>query len=315
MAFGLTRYLPTETDIGFISLRWPAFIASWVLIALSALFVYWNGVNLGIDFKGGSAIQIETPAAATDEDFNTIRSTLATLGYGDVKVQGFGAPDQVLIKVERSSDAGADEAARISEEVMTALGPVLPGVKLVNSDEISGVVSGELTTKALIAISVAIGLMVCYILIRFDWQFSLGALIALMHDIILAMGIYTALGFEVNLATVAAGLTIIGYSMNDTVVVFDRIRENLRKYKQTPLAEVINKSVNETLPRTIMTSVTTLIALIALFMLGGAALSGFTFAMILGVVVGTYSSIFIASPILLFTGVERDQPGEIDDRP
>lgn len=306
MPIALTSYFAAERNIPFISMRYWALALSALTIAITSGVILLNGFNLGIDFKGGTVVQVSFEAPP---DIDRIRSDVSSIIDGDVQVVNFGAENDILVKVE--AGAGAQDSTNAASQELTSqieskLRESQASAEIVKVDSIGGKVSGELGRKALVAISVALVMMLIYIWIRFEWQFSLGAVVALMHDILVVMGLFTAFGFEINLSIVAAGLTIIGYSMNDTVVVYDRIRENLRKYKSKPLKEVINKSINQTLSRTMLTSVSTLIALLILFFFGGPALSGFTFAMILGILIGTYSSIFIASPLLLMSGINRE---------
>jgi preprotein translocase SecF subunit len=251
-------------------------------------------------------ISTEGPA-----DLGKIRSLVSDLDLGDVQVQEFGSDHEVLIRVETQVARSVGETESIQQDVpvqiRAALDEGLSTPITVGLVEVVGPkVSGELVQSGALAVIAAVALMLVYIWFRFEWQFSLGAVIALVHDVILTIGVFSLTRIEFNLSIIAALLTIVGYSMNDTVVIYDRVRENLRKYKKMDLSELIDHSLNETLARTSMTSVTTLLALIALYVFGGEVIRGFTFAMMWGVVVGTYSSIFVAAPILLITGVKRD---------
>ncbi|MCG8443028.1 MAG: protein translocase subunit SecF [Caulobacterales bacterium] len=309
MAF-LLRLVPHSTAIPFIAARRYAFMVSGALIALSLFAALQMGLNFGIDFRGGTQIEIETPGPA---DLGEIRTVLSARDLGDVQVQEFGAANDVLIRIERQAGEGVegeDAQQNAARQVRDALTEAIPGVEFRRSEVVGPVVSGELARAGTIAISLSLALMFIYIWFRFDgWQFSLGAVAAIAHDVALTIGMFALTRIEFNLSIIAAILTIVGYSINDTVVVYDRIRENMRKFKKLDLPELLNLSINNTLSRTVMTSLTTLIALFALFFLGGEGLRGFSFAMIWGVIVGTYSSVFVAAPILLMTGV-RSAPAE-----
>ena len=297
------RLAPEETHVNFLGARKPAAAAS-VLAALASLaLLFAMGLNFGIDFRGGTLIEVRTAEVA---DIGEIRGIVGALGLGEVAVQGFGGPRDVLIRVGvLPGEEGAAQMAAV-QTVREALAAALPGSEIRRVEVVGPKVSGELITAGALAIGLAVAAILVYIWLRFEWQFAVAAVIALVHDVVLTIGVFSVIQLEFNLAIIAAILTIIGYSLNDTVIVFDRVRENLRKYKQTPLIEVLNLSINETLSRTLMTSVTTLIALIALYVLGGEVLRGFTFAMIWGIVVGTYSSVFVAAALLLWLGVKRD---------
>lgn len=293
----------TNTKIKFLALRKPAFILSTFLIISSVLIYSFNGLNFGIDFRGGTLIEIET---SETENLSTLRKSLNSLDLGDVQVQEFGSPKNILIRVEQQ--AGGDKSQQnVVNIVKTELNSSLNSeVNFRRTEVVGPKVSSELIKAGIIAIVVAVFAMLLYIWFRFEWQFSLGAVIALIHDVLLTLGIFSLLQLEFNLSIIAAILTIVGYSMNDTVVVYDRVRENLRKHRKKEILDLLNISINETLSRTIMTSVTTLLALSSLYIFGGSVIKGFTFAMIWGVLVGTYSSIFIASPLLNYLKVKRD---------
>lgn len=275
--------------------------ALFVVVSIALFFV--KGLNYGIDFRGGILIEVGTPAPA---DLGQIRSTLGGLNLGDVAIQEFGAPTDVLIRVERQAgDASAQQIA--VDQVKEALNAQIGGdISYRRVEFVGPKVSGELIQAGTLAVVLSVIAMLVYIWFRFEWQFSVGAVIALVHDVALTIGLFSLTGLEFNLSIIAAILTIIGYSMNDTVVVYDRVRENLRKYRRMELTELLNLSINDTLSRTSMTSLTTLLALFSLFFFGGEVIRGFTAAMIWGVVVGTYSSIFIAAPLLLRFRVERE---------
>jgi len=305
------KLVPQETKINFFGARVATMGLSVAAILISFVAYFAIGLNYGIDFRGGSMIMAETVEQVSVGEF---RDTLAPLGLGDTTVTAISDPgaeltgtakNAVMIRIEQT-----DGAPEIQQEAIVAvkdtLSAAFPGVVFLATESVGAKVSGELVQAGIIAVSLAVAAVLFYIWLRFEWQFSAGAVAALVHDVIITIGIFSVFSIEFNLSIIAAILTIVGYSLNDTVVVFDRVRENLRKYKTTPLLDVLNFSINETLSRTVMTSVTTLLALIALFVLGGEVIHGFTFAMIWGVIIGTYSSVFIASPILLWLGVKRD---------
>ncbi len=296
------RLVPESTKIAFLSMRRVAVGFSILSIIASFVLLAVQGLNFGIDFKGGSSVSLRMPAGI---EIGQIRSVANGLGLGEVIVQEFGAPTDFMIRVAAQPGDG-DSQVKAAQMVAEAMNGAFDGVVLLSTDVVGPAVSGELITASAIAVILALFAVLIYIWLRFEWQFSVGAIVALTHDVILTLGVFSLTQIEFNLASIAAILTIVGYSLNDTVVVFDRVRENLRKYKKLLLEELLNLSLNETLSRTLMTSITTLIALIALYVLGGENIRGFTFAMIWGVVVGTYSSIFIASPALLYFGVKRD---------
>ena len=293
----------TNSKIKFLSLRKPAFILSLTLIIFSVLIYSFKGLNFGIDFRGGTLIEVET---SESENLSNLRSILNNLELGDIQVQEFGSAKNILIRVEQQ--VGGDQVQQnVVNIVKTALNTSLSSdVNFRRTEVVGPKVSSELIKAGVIAIVVAVFAMLVYIWFRFEWQFSLGAVIALIHDVLLTLGIFSLLQLEFNLSIIAAILTIVGYSMNDTVVVYDRVRENLRKYRKKEIIDLLNISINETLSRTIMTSVTTLLALLSLYIFGGSVIKGFTFAMIWGVLVGTYSSIFIAAPLLNYLKVKRD---------
>ncbi len=296
----LLRLVPQNTNFRFLGFRKLAYVLSAVGVILSAVMFFTVGLNYGIDFKGGTLIEIKTTDGPAD--IAGLRKKLGSLKLGDVQIQEFGAPDDVLIRIEEQSDKGLD-SHKMLERIKKVLGE---NVEYRRTEVVGPKVSGELIYDGTLAVIVAIFSVLVYIWFRFEWQFGLGAVAALVHDVLLTIGIFSLFQLEFNLSIIAAILTIVGYSLNDTVVVYDRVRENLRKYKKMPLEELLDKSINNTLSRTVMTSVTTLLALVALYTFGGEVIRGFTFAMIWGVVVGTYSSVFIASPVLMYLGVKRD---------
>ncbi len=293
------RFVPDGTKLPFM--RWSrfGFFLSGILCALSIYLFATQGLNYGIDFKGGTVITIRTPQVA---DIDGLRSQLGGLGLGDVEIQEFGGPNDVLIRLE--AQAGGEEAERIAvNKVKETLGTA---VEYRSVEVVGPKVSGELTEEAILAVVVSILGVLVYLWFRFEWQFAVGGVISLLHDTLLSIGLFSLIGLEFNLTIIAAILTIIGYSLNDTVVIFDRIREYLRKYKAMPLAALLDFSLNSVLPRTLLTSVCTLLSLFSLYIFGGEVIRGFTFAMIWGVFVGTYSSIFVAAPVLILLGTKRD---------
>ncbi len=275
-------------------------ILSLILIVLSLVVILFKGLNLGVDFKGGTLIEIRTEN--TNVSIGEIRQSFLKMNLGDVTVKKFGKENDYLVKIEISKTDDNNFIKSINEKLSKDLGS---NVNFRRVENVGPKVSNELLRAGLLAISLSLAAMLVYIWIRFEWQFSLAAITALIHDVIITVGIFSFLSYEVNLSIVAAVLTIVGYSMNDTVVIFDRIRENLRKYSKIPISEISDTSTKETLSRTLITSVTTLLALLSIYIFGGAILKGFSFAMIIGVIVGTYSSIFVAAPILNYTKVNQ----------
>ncbi|GGB59242.1 protein translocase subunit SecF [Henriciella pelagia] len=310
----LLQYWPQKTDVRFMTLRLPALLFSVILIAASFGLIFTKGLNFGIDFAGGSVIEIEKPANVNEED---VRGILGGLGLGEVQVnaaRGTGVEGIEVIVIRfatQDADGGDQEAAQqtANNSVRAALEDAFPGVNIRSSAAVGPKVSGELLRSGLIALGVALALMMLYISVRFQWQYALGAVAALFHDVIITMGMFALTQFEFNLSTIAALLTIVGYSMNDTVIVFDRVREEARKYKKLELGKVIDLAINQTLSRTLLTSGTTLLALFSIYIFGGTVLSGMSFALIFGVIIGTYSSIFVASALVLQLGIDRgDKP-------
>ena len=293
------KLVPSETAFKFIQYRAIAYAFSGAMVIASIALFFANGLNYGIDFRGGTMIEIGTDGPA---DIGDIRSRLAALNLGDVQVQEFGEPTDVLIRVEQQGET-AESDQSVVDKIKAELGD---GVEYRRVEVVGPKVSSELIEAGTLAVVIAVLLMLVYIWFRFEWQFSVGAVLALVHDVVLTIGIFSVLQLEFNLSIIAAILTIVGYSMNDTVVVYDRVREKLRKYKKMDLAELLDLAINKTLSRTVMTSLTTLLALASLYIFGGEVIRGFTFAMMWGIVVGTYSSIFVAAPLLLLLGVKRD---------
>ena len=275
-------------------------ILSSILIIFSILVLLFKGLNLGVDFKGGTLIELRTESSITT--IAEIRQSFLQMNLGDVAVKKFGKENDYLVKIEITKSNDENFIKSINDKLSADLGSAVDFRRVEN---VGPKVSKELLRAGLLAISLSLAAMLFYIWIRFEWQFSLGAVIALIHDVIITVGIFSFLAYEVNLSIVAAVLTIVGYSMNDTVVIFDRIRENLKKYSKMSITEISDLSTNQTLSRTLITSVTTLLALFSIYIFGGAILKGFSFAMILGVIIGTYSSIFIATPVLNYTKVSQ----------
>jgi len=283
-----------KSDIQFINYFRLFNFVSLILILISVGFIFYKGLNFGVDFKGGTLIELRVESA--EIGIGDVRQSFIQMNLGDVNVKKFGKGNDYLIKFEQTDK----NKENFIENIKTQLSKNLAGnFSFRRVENVGPKVSGELLKSGLIAIVLSLSAMLIYIWIRFEWQFSLGAIIALIHDVIITIGFFSILQFEINLSIVAAVLTIVGYSMNDTVVIFDRVRENLKKYSSKSINEISNLSINETLSRTIITSLTTLLALLSIFFFGGKILHGFSFAMILGVIFGTYSSIFIANPILI----------------
>ncbi len=292
------RLVPDDTKFDFIGKRFIAFLFSMVLIVGSIICVSTQGLNFGIDFTGGTLVEIKTDGPA---DLSDLRKRVGGLGFGEVNIQEFGEPDEVMIRLQQQ--VGGQGAQEI---VMEKLRGALPeSVEYRRVEFVGPQVGDELITAGMKAIVFSLIGILIYIWIRFEWQFGVAAVVALAHDAILTVGFFALTQLEFTLATVAAVLTIAGYSINDTVVVFDRVRETLRKYRKLPLPDLFNLAINSTLARTLMTSVTTMLALIALWFFGGAVIQGFITALIFGVVIGTYSSIFVATPMLLYMRLER----------
>ncbi len=280
------------SNYNFSSMFKKANIFSLSLFLISVVLISFKGLNYGIDFKGGTLIELRT----SNTEASSIRDILKNMNLGDVNVKKFGKEGDFLIKVEQQ-DNNNKLIPNIKKNLTDNLNSEINFRRVEN---VGPKVSSELLQSGLIAISLSLAAMLFYIWVRFEWQFSIGSIVALFHDVIITLGIFSLLSLEINLSIIAAVLTIVGYSMNDTVVIYDRIRENLGKYHKLIISDIANLSINETLARTIITSVTTLLALFSIFILGGEILRGFSFAMILGVLIGTYSSIFVASPILKY---------------
>ena len=283
------------TNYNFSSKFKHANIFSLTIFLISIILIVFKGLNYGIDFKGGTLIELRS----NNSEASIIRDVLKNMDLGDINVKKFGKKGDFLIKVEQK-----DENNSLIPEIKKKLSDNLNSeVNFRRVENVGPKVSVELLQSGILAISLSLAAMLFYIWVRFEWQFSIGSIIALFHDVIITLGIFSFLSLEINLSIIAAVLTIVGYSMNDTVVIYDRIRENLGKYHRLNISDIANLSINETLARTIITSITTLLALISIFILGGEILRGFSFAMIMGVLIGTFSSIFVASPILKYFNV------------
>ncbi|NNC36563.1 MAG: protein translocase subunit SecF [Acidimicrobiales bacterium] len=320
----LIKFIPKDSKIPFISARKIAAVLSILGIIASIFLFTTKNLNYGIDFTGGTVWQFHLEENPTENDLENIRTVANNLDLGGVGLQTITTgevegirltiPKQVSLEGADSDDSAQQAALTKVREAINAEYPErvengnpVPGsgVTELSTSVLGTKVSGELKVKGALAVGLALFMVLCYIWVRFEWQFGLGAVVALAHDVTLTIGVFSLTQLEFNLSIVAAILTIVGYSLNDTVIVYDRIRENLRKYKKMPLPDVLNLSINDTLSRTIMTSMTTLLALISLYLWGGPGLNGFAFAMIWGVLVGTYSSIFVASPLLMLLNVNR----------
>ena len=286
-------------EISFNKFYKPFNILSIILIILSILLLTFKGLNYGVDFKGGTLIELRTDQDSTN--ISKIRDSFNQMNLGDVSVKNFGNETDFIVKFEKQNSNDPKFIDNLKNKLSSSIG----AVDFRRVENVGPKVSAELLQSGIIAIGLSLAAMLIYIWIRFEWQFSLGAIIALFHDVIITLGIFSLFSLEINLSIVAAVLTIVGYSMNDTVVIFDRVRENLRKFADIKIYELTNISINQTLSRTIITSATTLLALLSIFFFGGEILKGFSLAMILGVVFGTYSSIYIANPVLVFLKVSQ----------
>ncbi|NLH81106.1 MAG: protein translocase subunit SecF, partial [Phyllobacteriaceae bacterium] len=290
----LIKLIPEDTKIPFMGARLVTFPISMVLVALSILLVAVVGLNYGIDFSGGTVIEVKSHTA--EADLHQIRTKLSEIGLGDVQVQGFGQPDDVLIRFGQQAGGELEQQAAVAK-VKETLGTDYDYRRV---EVVGPRVSADLRRDGTIAVVVALALVLVYLWFRFEWQFAVGAVLTTIHDIVLTLGLLVITQISFDLTAIAAILTIVGYSLNDTVVVYDRIRENLRKYKKMDLAALIDLSINQTLTRTIRTSTTTFLAMLAMLVFGGEALRGFNFTMLAGIVIGTYSSIVVSAPLLIF---------------
>jgi preprotein translocase subunit SecF len=301
-------FFPHETGWKIIERRYIFIGLSWALAMLAAVLLMTRGLNYGVDFKGGSLIEVQSKAGGID--IGDLRTKLDKLGIGDVQVQAVGLGNEALIRVAQqvpTKELNEEKAQAVAnDKVKSALGENLEVRRI---EVVGPTVSAELKRTGVIAVVASMFGIMLYVWFRFEWQFAVAAILALSHDVFITVGMFSLLWYEFDLAVVAAILTLAGYSINDTVVVFDRIRENLRRYKRMPMIELLNLSINETLSRTVLTSVTTALAVLALYIFGTQVIHGFSFAMLFGIVIGTYSSIFVAAPFLLLFGVKRDWTG------
>ena len=294
--------LPQKMNFHFVKYFRLCFALSIVAIVGTVILLFTQGLNFGIDFKGGTLMQVQTPTAV---DASDLRTTLHGLGLGEIQLQNFGKNDELLIRFPEQ-EGGPDAQKGAADKVLQAL-PA--GTKELRREQVGSTVSKELINSAIWALVLTNLVIFAYVWFRFEWQFALGAVVSLVHDVMVTIGVWSLFQLDFDLTIVAALLTILGYSINDTVVIYDRIRENLRKYKRMSLRDLLDLSVNETMSRTIMTVGTVMMALIALYFFGGEVIRGFTFAMLFGVLVGTYSSVYIAAPFLVMIGVKRDWSG------
>ena len=301
MPWPLIRLVPTQTHIDFVRLSPFAAVLSALAVAASIFFFATSGMNLGVDFKGGALFEVQTVGPAP---LQKLREELTAMGVEDAHVQGFGAPNSAMLTFK--APESADPVAAL-EPIKQKLLAKFPGMQIPRVESVGAKVSGELFKSGFLALGIAILLMMIYIWFRFQLQFGLGAVIALFHDILLTLGLLAALQIEFSMPSIAALLTVIGYSMNEKVITFDRLRENLGKYRRTPLREVINLSENERLSRTLITGSTALLALGGALFMGGSALFPLVFTMVFGIIIGTYSSVYVALPVILLWGVKRGE--------
>jgi len=298
-------FFPHGTKIPVMDWRRYCVGISLVAAVIAVALLSTKGLNFGIDFKGGSLFEIQTKTG--DVDIADLRARVSGLGLGEVQIQGLDAPTDALIRVEQQ-EGGETAQQDAAGKVQDALGE---NIEIRRVEVVGPAVSGELQRAGIIAVTVALIGILFYIWFRFEWQFGVAAILALFHDILITMGLFSLLGFDFGLSEVAALLTLAGYSINDSVVVFDRIRENLRRYKKMPLIDLLNLSINEMLSRTVITSTTTFLAVFSLYIFGTEVIRGFSFAMLFGILIGTWSSVFIASPFLLWVGIKRDWSGAV----
>jgi preprotein translocase SecF subunit len=305
----LLKLIPDETKIPFTRWRWGALGFTLIVFAASLAAIFWTpGLNYGVDFRGGITIEVSDTSPI---DIGTVREAVGRLDLGDTRVQEFGSPQDIVVVVEETRIAGEADPDVSQQKVARLVQDALKGalgedITFRRVDVVGPTVSGELIQRGLWAVALATGMMLAYIAFRFQFQWGAGAVLGVIHDTVITVGLVALFQFDFNLNVIAAILTVIGYSVNDTVVVYDRIRENLRKFKKMPLAELIDLSLNETLTRTVVTGGTSILALAALVAFGGEVLRGFCFAIMFGIIIGTYSSLFVAAPFLLLTGVKRE---------
>ncbi len=304
------KIFPTDTKINFIGMRYIAFVISAFILIGAIALLFTKGLNYGIDFTGGTMVEVKV--STTAPDLGKLRTDMNNLDLGAMSLQEFGAPDDLLIRMPEQ-EGGADVQAAALIKLKTYLNGEFESVDYRRVEFVGPQVGEELKKQGLYAVIFSILGMLVYIWFRFEWQFSVAAIIALIHDSLATIGLFALTQMEFNLSTVAAILMIAGYSINDTVVVFDRIRENLRKFKKMPIFDLLNNAINQTLSRTLMTSITTLLALLALWTFGGEVIRGFVNALIFGIIIGTYSSVFVASPVLTFLNIRHTKAADEDD--
>ena len=302
MAFAL-KLIPQKTSIRFIRWRWIGFALTFCGIVATGLLLQQRGLNLGIDFTGGILMEVRTPEPA---DLSELRPLFNPEQFGEVSLQHFGDEQEVLIRIPL---VGEEEQAALVEQAKELLLQAEPEIDFRQVDYVGPTVGRELVRAGAMSLTLAFAAVLCYVWFRFEWQFGLGAILALIHDAILTLGFFAATRLDFSLASIAAILTIIGYSINDSVVIYDRIRENMRKYKKMPMEELIDRSVNDTLSRTIMTGLTTLLAAGALSLWGGEVIRGFSLALVFGVIIGTYSSIYVSAPVLIYFHLRKQSSG------
>ena len=301
----LLKLVPDDTNIDFVRLRYIAFAVTTLLTIAAVALVFARGLNMGVDFEGGLTIEEHFQTAPPLEE---LRSTVDSLGVGEAQLQPFGDPTVISIRLPQPPGTDEGRTNAVVKKVETAIAAKFPGARFAKYDTVSGKVSGELVHRGIIAVLVAIFAIGLFAIFRFEWQFGVSTVVAILHDVLMTLGFFALTWMQFDLNIVAAVLTIIGYSINDKIVIDDRIRENMRRYRKMEMREIVNLSVNETLPRTVMTSLTVILALGALLLFGGFVLRGFVSAMILGVVVGTYSSIYVSSSLLITLGLRAEPP-------
>jgi preprotein translocase subunit SecF len=308
----LLKLIPDDTNIGFVRLRYWAFGLTAFITVLAISAVAWKGLNLGVDFVGGLMIEARFQEPP---ELEQLRGNVDRLGVGQSALQQYGDPRTIAIRLPVPEEGGAGAASAVVDRVNQALRTAYPGVNIARYDTVSGKVSGELIRDGILAVILAVFGIAVFSWIRYEWQFGVSTFVAVVHDAIVTLGFFALTRFEFDLSTVAAVLTIIGYSINDKIVVDDRIRENMRKYRKMEMGPLIDLSVNEVLPRTVMTTITVLLALGALLIFGGHVLRGFTAAMMLGIIVGTYSSIYVSASMLITLGLKASPPSDKGARP
>ena len=310
----LLKLVPDNTNIDFVRLRYVAFALTTLLTIAAVALVFARGLNMGVDFEGGLTVEEHF---VTAPPLDELRSTIDALGVGEASLQPFGDPKVISIRLPQPPGTDEGRTNAVVKKVEAAVAAKFPGARFTKYDTVSGKVSGELIHRGVMAVLVAIFAIGLFAIFRFEWQFGISTVVAILHDVLMTLGFFALTQLQFDLNIVAAVLTIIGYSINDKIVIDDRIRENMRRYRKMDMREIVNLSVNETLPRTVMTSLTVILALGALLLFGGFVLRGFTAAMILGVVVGTYSSIYVSSSLLITLGLRAEPPqpkGTIADK-